>query len=402
MLIDFLKHVLPHHKRQQTAVSYDDAATCIAFQKAIDEVQQHGEEMLMQNMKLKEEKLKVKKDLFMSLSDSLKQNHALLVSNKVYRDLLDEYRKKEKDLSGRCEEMSNALQWRESELNAKEYDLNDVRSENHDTRGKYAAHKLGVFEQVDQEPGIVSLVFITPYLRMVALLLVVPMRFRIMVRTRTATHDSDERYHLSIQDIIDECKTFYVSGDATTSLLLSWAVLLLSIHKEWQEKARDEVFELFGKEHPRSDGMGKLKMIGMIINETLRLYPPGIAVIRKNEREVKFRNLTIPANVNLHIPVLALHHDRKIWGEDAHLFKPERFLEGISKATKNNPSAYMPFGFGPRNCVGSNFAINTAKVTLAMILQRYRFIPSPSYIHSPVHVVLLIPKNGLQVMLHAL
>lgn len=140
----------------------------------------------------------------------------------------------------------------------------------------------------------------------------------------------------------------------------------------------------------------------MIINETLRLYPPGIAVIRKNEREVKFRNLTVPANVNLHIPVLALHHDHKIWGEDAHLFKPERFLEGISKATKNNPTAYMPFGFGPRNCVGSNFAINTAKVTLAMILQRYRFIPSPSYVHSPVHVVLLIPKNGLQVMLHAL
>nr|GEU55404.1 retrotransposon protein, putative, Ty1-copia subclass [Tanacetum cinerariifolium] len=158
-----------------------------------------------------------------------------------------------------------------------------------------------------------------------------------------ATHDSDERYHLSIQDIIDECKTFYVSGDATTSLLLSWAVLLLSIHKEWQEKARNEVFELF-----------------------------------------------------------ALHHDRKIWGEDAHLFKPERFLEGVSKATKDNPSAYMPFGFGPRNCVGSNFAINTAKVTLAMILQSYRFIPSPSYIHSPVHVVLLIPKNGLQVMLHDL
>ncbi|GJZ30116.1 cytochrome P450 CYP749A22-like protein [Tanacetum coccineum] len=211
-----------------------------------------------------------------------------------------------------------------------------------------------------------------------------------------ATHDSDERYHLSIQDIIDECKTFYVSGNATTSLLLSWAVLLLSIHKEWQEKARNEAFELFGKEHPRSDGIAKLKTIGMIINETLRLYPPGIAIIRKNEREVKLKNLTVPANVNLHIPVLALHHDRKIWGEDAHLFKPERFLEGVSKATKNNPSAYMPFGFGPRNCVGSNFAINTAKVTLAMILQRYRFIPSPSYIHSPVHIVLLIPKNGLQ------
>ncbi|KVH06262.1 cytochrome P450 [Cynara cardunculus var. scolymus] len=197
-----------------------------------------------------------------------------------------------------------------------------------------------------------------------------------------ANHETDESYHVSIQDIIDECKTFYVSGDGTTSLVLSWAVLLLSIHTEWQERARHE--------------------IGMIINETLRLYPPGIAIIRKNEREVKLGNLVIPANVILHVPVLALHHDRTIWGEDAHLFNPERFSEGISKATKNNPSAYMPFGFGHRNCVGSNFATNTAKITLAMILQRYRFTPSPNYIHSPVHLLMLVPKNGVQVMLHAL
>ncbi|KAJ9547107.1 hypothetical protein OSB04_019650 [Centaurea solstitialis] len=217
-----------------------------------------------------------------------------------------------------------------------------------------------------------------------------------------ANHETDENYHVSIQDIIDECKTFYVSGDGTTSLVLSWAVLLLSIHTEWQERARQEVVELFGKEYPRSEGIAKLKTIGMIINETLRLYPPGIAIIRKNEKEVKLGSLVIPANVILHVPVLALHHDRKIWGEDAHLFKPERFSEGISKATKNNPSAYMPFGFGHRNCVGSNFATNTAKITLAMILQRYRFTPSPNYVHSPVHLLMLIPKNGVQMMLHDL
>ncbi|KAK9052300.1 hypothetical protein SSX86_028929 [Deinandra increscens subsp. villosa] len=207
---------------------------------------------------------------------------------------------------------------------------------------------------------------------------------------------------ISTQDIIDECKTFYVSGDGTTSLVLSWVVLLLSIHKDWQEKARQEVFQIFGKESPRFEGLAKLKTIGMIINETLRLYPPGTAIIRKTQGEVKLGNLTVPGNIILHVPVLALHHDRKIWGEDAHLFKPERFSRGISEATKNNPSAYMPFGFGPRNCVGSNFATNTAKVTLAMMLQHYHFTPSPNYVHSPVHVMMLVPKNGVQVMLHAL
>lgn len=76
-----------------------------------------------------------------------------------------------------------------------------------------------------------------------------------------ANHDTDERYQLSTQDIIDECKTFYVSGDGTTSLVLSWAVLLLSVHKEWQERAREEVFELFGRENPLSEGIAKLKTV---------------------------------------------------------------------------------------------------------------------------------------------
>ncbi|KAF5755403.1 putative cytochrome P450 [Helianthus annuus] len=210
-------------------------------------------------------------------------------------------------------------------------------------------------------------------------------------------------YQLSTQDIIDECKTFYAAGDGTTSLLLSWVVLLLSIHTEWQERARDEVFQIFGKEsQPRFEGLAKLKMVSMIINETLRLYPPGIAIIRKNKQEVTLGNLTVPGNTILHVPVLALHYDRDIWGEDAHLFKPERFSQGISNAMKNNPLAYMPFGFGPRNCVGSNFAMNTTKVTLAMILQHYRFTSSPNYVHSPVHITKLVPKNGVQVMLLAL
>ncbi|KAL8196354.1 hypothetical protein R6Q57_024649 [Mikania cordata] len=207
---------------------------------------------------------------------------------------------------------------------------------------------------------------------------------------------------LSTQDIIDECKTFYVSGDGTTSLVLSWALLLLSIHTEWQERARQEVFQIFGIESPRFEGLANLKTIGMIIHETLRLYPPGTAIIRKSQQEVKLGNLTVPANIILHVPVLAIHHDRKIWGEDAHLFKPDRFSQGISEATKNNPWTYMPFGFGPRNCVGSNFATNTAKITLAMILQQYHFTPSPNYVHSPVHLMMLVPNNGVQVTLHAL
>ena len=142
--------------------------------------------------------------------------------------------------------------------------------------------------------------------------------------------------------------------------------------------------------------------MSMIINESLRLYPPIIAMSRKAKREVRLGKLTIPAEVLLVIPNTALHHDPQIWGEDVNLFKPERFSEGVAKATKNNMSAFFPFGMGPRNCVGFNFATTEAKITLSLILQRYAFTLSPAYVHSPFQLLTLRPQHGVQVLLHSL
>ncbi|XP_024989501.1 cytochrome P450 CYP749A22-like [Cynara cardunculus var. scolymus] len=215
-------------------------------------------------------------------------------------------------------------------------------------------------------------------------------------------HDIHENFKLSTQDIIDDCKTFYAAGHGTVSLLLSWATLLLAIHTEWQEKAREEVRQVFGNENPTSEGIARLKTMGMIINETLRLYPPGIAITRRVGREMKVGNLNLPANINLQIPALALHHDPKIWGQEAHLFKPDRFSDGIVKATNDNPEAFLPFGYGPRNCVGSSFGINEAKTALSKILQRYRFCRSPNYVHAPLHRITLRPNSGVQIIFRAL
>jgi len=73
-------------------------------------------------------------------------------------------------------------------------------------------------------------------------------------------------------------------------------------------------------------------------------------------------NLIAPSKMDILIPTLALHHDPEIWGEDVHLFKPERFAEGVAKATKNNIFAFCPFSLGPRNCVGMNFALTEIKI----------------------------------------
>ncbi|XP_017185090.3 cytochrome P450 CYP749A22-like [Malus sylvestris] len=215
-----------------------------------------------------------------------------------------------------------------------------------------------------------------------------------------AHHDANEKQRISVDDLVDECKTFYFAGQETTNSLLAWTVFLLALHTDWQEEARKEVLELFGKENPNTDGLNKLKTMGMIINEALRLYPPVVSLTRESLKEVRLGQIVVPANVELHVANLALHHDPKYWGKDVQLFKPERFSEGVAKATNNNAVAFMPFGMGPRTCVGMNFAIIEAKIALSMILQRYSFTLSPGYVHSPIQFLTVRPQHGVQVILH--
>ncbi|XVE81365.1 hypothetical protein DITRI_Ditri15bG0057600 [Diplodiscus trichospermus] len=215
-------------------------------------------------------------------------------------------------------------------------------------------------------------------------------------------HDVEEKNRISMEDLIDECKTFYFAGQETTNSLLAWTVLLLAVHRDWQEKARREVIGIFGNQNPNSQGIAKLKTITMIVNETLRLYAPANNSVRKAEREVLLGKLVLPANMEFVIPNMALHHDTQLWGDDANLFKPERFAEGIAKATKYNAAAFIPFGLGPRSCVGMSFVTTETKIALSMILQRYTITLSPAYVHSPLLFITLQPQHGIQVILQSL
>ena len=89
-----------------------------------------------------------------------------------------------------------------------------------------------------------------------------------------ASHDPDVKKRVSQQEIIDECKTFYNSGQDTTTSLLSWAALLLAIHTDWQHKARTEVLEVFGRENPIPEGISKLKTVIKQIRNSIQFYLP--------------------------------------------------------------------------------------------------------------------------------
>ncbi|GLJ51760.1 hypothetical protein SUGI_1099950 [Cryptomeria japonica] len=203
---------------------------------------------------------------------------------------------------------------------------------------------------------------------------------------------------LSTEEIIDELKTFYFAGHESTSVLLQWTIILLGIHQDWQERGRREVLEVCGRnKYPDADSLSRLKIVGMILYEALRLYPPGALLLRQACEAMKLGRLSIPAGTELFIPILAIHHDPALWGNDVNDFNPGRFSEGIAKAAKH-PMAFMPFGIGPTTCLGQNFALLEAKLVLTMILQKFSFVTSPSYTHAPVYSITLRPQYGAQVI----
>ncbi|KAL8201475.1 hypothetical protein R6Q57_012814 [Mikania cordata] len=132
-----------------------------------------------------------------------------------------------------------------------------------------------------------------------------------------------------------------------------------------------------------------------------RLYPPIAALGRMIHEETKIENLILPSGSHLMLHLMLLHYDANLWGDDANEFNPERFDEGVSKATKGQ-AIYFPFGGGPRICVGQAFAMLEAKLALVMILRRFSFKLSPSYSHAPHTIITLQPQFGAQLILSEL
>jgi cytokinin trans-hydroxylase len=209
---------------------------------------------------------------------------------------------------------------------------------------------------------------------------------------------SNNGFGLNLQLIMDECKTFFFAGHETTALLLTWTVMLLASNPIWQQKVRDEVKRVCDSGQPTVDNLSKLTTLNMVINESLRLYPPASLLPRMAFEDIQLGDLHIPKGLSIWIPVLAIHHSEDIWGKDVNEFNPDRF------ATKSFAPGrhFIPFAAGPRNCVGQSFAIMEAKIILTMLISRFSFTISDNYRHAPVIVLTIKPKHGVQICLKPL
>ncbi|KAK9688680.1 hypothetical protein RND81_09G003200 [Saponaria officinalis] len=210
-------------------------------------------------------------------------------------------------------------------------------------------------------------------------------------------NNKKQKIGITLEEVIGECKIFYLAGQETTSTLLAWTLIMLAKHQDWQARARDEVLNAFGRNSPDFHALNHFKTINMILQEVLRLYSPVAELHRTVCEDIKVGDIFLPAGVLVNLPLLDVQQDEKIWGSDAKEFNPDRFSEGIGKATGRNMSFFV-FGWGPRICIGSNFAMIEARLALILILQHFTFELSPSYAHAPAAITTVQPQYGAPII----
>ncbi|CAN1158777.1 Cytochrome P450 714C2 [Linum perenne] len=204
---------------------------------------------------------------------------------------------------------------------------------------------------------------------------------------------------LTTRELVDECKTFFFGGHETTALAISWTLMLLAKHPEWQEELRKEIKEVSGDKMIDFSMLSSLKKMGWVMNEVLRLYSPAPNVQRQAKEDIRVNDRTIPKGTNMWIDVVAMHHDERLWGDDVNEFNPNRFRADPLYGGCKHKMGFMPFGFGGRMCVGRNLTMMEYKIVLSLILTRFSFSLSPSYVHSPAIVLSLRPSHGVPLVL---
>lgn len=178
---------------------------------------------------------------------------------------------------------------------------------------------------------------------------------------------------VSSKQLRDDLMTMLIAGHETSAAVLTWTFYLLSKEPSVMSKLQEEVDSVLGDWFPRIEDMKKLKYATRVINESMRLYPQPPVLIRRSLEDDVLGEYPIKRGEDIFISVWNLHRSPKLW-DDADKFKPERWpLDGPNPNETNQNFRYLPFGGGPRKCVGDMFASYEDVVALAMLVRRFNF-----------------------------
>jgi cytochrome P450 len=200
---------------------------------------------------------------------------------------------------------------------------------------------------------------------------------------------------LSDEEVRANIITFIGAGHETTANALTWSLFLLSLSPEWRERLGAEADRAL--EGPVETAVDRLVETRAVIEEAMRLYPPVASLSREAIGPDDLCGRRIRKGALIIISPYVLHRHTLLW-DDPALFDPGRFLPGRRESIDR--FAYLPFGVGPRVCIGAAFSIQEAVVILATIMRRFELTPVPGFEVMPVQRITLRPRDGLKLTLH--
>ncbi|GAV08409.1 hypothetical protein RvY_18101 [Ramazzottius varieornatus] len=214
-------------------------------------------------------------------------------------------------------------------------------------------------------------------------------------------HGEVQKKYLTEEEMIGNSFVFLLAGFETTANCLGFTAYLLAKYPEIQQRLYEEIVELFGHtEKVDYEQAQKAAYLEMVIEESLRLFPPVTSFVTRVASEtVNVNGQIVPEGTGIEVPVWYLQHDPAVW-DQPYEFVPERFSEENKPSI--NPMSYMPFGAGPRNCIGMRFALLEVKIAFIRILKRYRLDTcemSEPEIQLQQSTATINPRNGVFVRL---
>lgn len=149
-----------------------------------------------------------------------------------------------------------------------------------------------------------------------------------------------------------------IAGNETSGLTISYAILMLAMHPDIQERAFEELKSLYDSpdEYSSYERIQQLTYLDCVLKEVMRMFPVAPFIVRCCIANTKLRTFTIPKDALVMVSLYNLHRREDIWGVDADVFNPDHFSP--EQSIGRDPFAFLPFGGGPRNCIGSYFAHN--------------------------------------------
>lgn len=203
---------------------------------------------------------------------------------------------------------------------------------------------------------------------------------------------------MSDKQVRDEAMTIFGAGHETTAVALTWAWILLAQHPQVEARLHDELDAVLGGRPPGLDDLPRLAYTEQIIRETMRLYPPAWGTTREVIEPFSLGGYTVRPPETIFVNIYGVHHDARYF-EDPERFDPDRFAPEAEKALPRY--AYLPFGGGPRICIGNAFAMMEAKLVLATLAQRFRLRLVPGQRVVPETVFTLRPDGGVRMVAEA-